>query len=480
MLSSKKPGKMFQDKALEQLSSPEQLDQLMEVINRRSWLPLWTIAGLIGVALAWSLLGQVPVTVEGTGLLVHPRQIVSFQMPASGQIVSLDVKVGDLVERGQILATINQPVMEQNLEQEQLRLTELERRNRQVLPLRDQRTDLERQSIERERALLGQRIEMTSSAAERQREKSAAYFVEQRRSLENLIAVKQTMDETLRTRYEGYQSLQEDGLVSDEAVLDVRQKYIDNQVQIADLGLQVNQSELTQLQAEDKYQQQMELVADLEFQLRELEIRAAEIDQAQLESDSDTQLELQDVRGSIARYEEELRTSSQIVSEYSGRILEVTAAAGQIVTAGQRLGSIEAEDPEGKLVAVAYFEVGDGKKITPGMSVRVSPVTVERERYGNMVGTVTSVSPFPVTTEAVTNVVGNAEIAQTLAAGGIKIEVFCDLEVDGNAPTGYRWTSGEGPDTDVSAGTTGSVRATVEYLRPISLVIPIMRRWSGT
>ena len=99
MLSSKNPRKMFQDKALEQLSSPEQLDQLMEVINRRSWLPLWTIAGLIGVALVWSLLGQVPVTVEGTGLLVHPRQIVSFQMPASGQIVSLDVKVGDLVER---------------------------------------------------------------------------------------------------------------------------------------------------------------------------------------------------------------------------------------------------------------------------------------------------------------------------------------------------------------------------------------------
>lgn len=114
------------------------------------------------------------------------------------------------------------------------------------------------------------------------------------------------------------------------------------------------------------------------------------------------------------------------------------------------------------------------------MNVRVSPVTVERERYGNMVGTVASVSPFPVTTEAITNVVGNAEIAQTLAAGGIKIEVFCDLEVDTNSPTGYRWTSGAGPDTDVSAGTTGSVRATIEYLRPISLVIPIMRRWSGT
>ena len=479
-MSSKKSGKMFQDKALEQLSSPEQLDQLMEVVNRRSWLPLWTIAGLIGAALIWSLFGQIPVTVEGTALLVHPRQIVSFQMPAAGQIVALNVKVGDLVERGQILAAINQPALEQNLALERQRLAELERRNLQVLPLRNQRTGLEKQSIERERALLAQRIEATGLTAEAQREKNASYFVQQRQGLENLIAVKQTMDETLRIRYEGYQTLREEGLVSDEAVLNVRQNYIDNQVQIADLGLQVNQSELSELQADEKYQQQMELVADLEFQLRGLEIRAAEIDQSRLESDSDTQLELQDVRGSIARYEEELRTSSRIVSEYSGRILEVTAAVGQIVSAGQRLGSMEAEDPDGKLVAVAYFEIADGKKIVPGMNVRVSPVTVERERYGNMVGTVASVSPFPVTTEAITNVVGNAEIAQTLAAGGIKIEVFCDLEVDTNSPTGYRWTSGAGPDTDVSAGTTGSVRATIEYLRPISLVIPIMRRWSGT
>ena len=479
-MSSKKSGKMFRDKALEQLSSPEQLDQLMEVVNRKSWLPLWTVAGLIGAALIWSLVGQIPVTVEGTALLVHPRQIVSFQMPAAGQIISLDAKVGDLVERGQILAAINQPVLAQNLEQERQRLSELERRNSQVLPLRDQRTDLEKQSIERERTLLAQRIETTRATAEGQREKNASYYVQQRQGLENLIAVKQTMDETLRTRYEGYQTLREEGLVSDEAVLNVRRNYIDNQVEIADLGLQVNQSELAELQAEEQYQQQMERVADLEFQLRELEIRATEINQEQLESDSVTQLELQDVRGSIARYEEELRTSSQIVSEYSGRILEVTAAVGQIVSAGQRLGSIEAEDPDGKLVAVAYFEIADGKKVTPGMNVRVSPVTVERERYGNMVGTVASVSPFPVTTEAITNVVGNAEIARTLAAGGIKIEVFCDLEVDANSLTGYRWTSGAGPDTDVSAGTTGSVRATIEYLRPISLVLPIMRRWSGT
>jgi HlyD family secretion protein len=89
------------------------------------------------------------------------------------------------------------------------------------------------------------------------------------------------------------------------------------------------------------------------------------------------------------------------------------------------------------------------------------------------------VSPFAVTTEAVTNVVGNAEVAQTLSGGGSKIEVFAELAADGSSPTGFGWTSGKGPDVKVTAGTTGGVRATIEYRRPITFIIPILRHWSG-
>ena len=210
-----------------------------------------------------------------------------------------------------------------------------------------------------------------------------------------------------------------------------------------------------------------------------IEPMAAQIDQQQLESNSATALQIQEVERNIARYEEDLRTKSQIVSEYTGRILEITASVGQIVGAGQRMGSIETEDPRGKLLAVGYFQVSDGKKIEPGMDVRISPATVERERYGSILGRIVSVSPFPVTTEAITNVVGNAEVAQVLSAGGTKIEVFAELNTDRSSLTGYRWTSGKGPDIKITAGTTGGLRATVEYRRPITFIIPILRRWSG-
>jgi len=478
-MMTEEPKKIFRTKALERLSSPEELDQVLQIVTRKSWIPLASLGGLLLIAIWWSISGQIPVTVEGVGLLVYPRQIVSFQLPASGQVVDLTVKVGDFVHKGQILGRINQPALQQNLDQERVRLAELQERNSKIVPLRDKKTDLEKQANERERRILKERIESVLRTAESQKAKNEVYFKKQQEALQQLREVKLTLDKHFKERYDSFESLRKDGIISNDAALNARQDYINNQVQIADLELQIHESELQQLRAEESFQQQLDLVANLQTQLRDLEIKAQEIDQQQLETNSATALQIQEVERTIARYEEDLRTKSQIVNEYTGRILEITASAGQIVSAGQRMGAIETEDPHGKLLAVGYFQVSDGKKIEPGMDVRISPATVERERYGSILGKIVSVSPFPVTTEAITNVVGNAEVAQVLSAGGTKIEVFADLSTDPSSLSGYRWTSGKGPDIKVTAGTTGGLRTTVEYRRPITFIIPILRRWSG-
>ena len=478
-MMTEEPKKIFRTKALERLSSPEELDQVLQIVTRKSWIPLASLGGLLLIAIWWSISGQIPVTVEGVGLLVYPRQIVSFQLPASGQVVDLTVKVGDFVHKGQILGRINQPALQQNLDQERVRLVELQERNSKIVPLRDKKTDLEKQANERERRILKERIESVLHTAESQKAKNEVYFKKQQEALQQLREVKLTLDKHFKERYDSFESLRKDGIISNDAALNARQDYINNQVQIADLELQIHESELQQLRAEESFQQQLDLVANLQTQLRDLEIKAQEIDQQQLETNSATALQIQEVERTIARYEEDLRTKSQIVNEYTGRILEITASAGQIVSAGQRMGAIETEDPHGKLLAVGYFQVSDGKKIEPGMDVRISPATVERERYGSILGKIVSVSPFPVTTEAITNVVGNAEVAQVLSAGGTKIEVFADLSTDPSSLSGYRWTSGKGPDIKITAGTTGGLRTTVEYRRPITFIIPILRRWSG-
>jgi HlyD family secretion protein len=470
---------IFREQALEHLSTPEQLDQLLQVVNRKSWIPLVTIAALFLLVAVWSISGEIPITVDGMGLLVHPRQIVSLQLPSSGQLVALNIKVGDFVQKGQVLGKINQPALEQSLQQERVRLAETQERNAKIAPLRERRTLLEKQANERERSVTEQRIESVERSAELQKGKNGTYFAKKRESLEQLRSIKVGLDQNLKAKYDSYQTLRSEGIVSNDAMLGVRQEYLNNQAQIADIESQMRDMELQQLKADDSYQEQMTLIANLRTQLTQLEAKGNELDQQHAETTSNNELQVQEIERTIARYEEDLRTKSQIVSEYTGRIFEVTASVGQFVSSGQRLGTIETEDPNGKLLAVAYFQVSDGKKIEPGMEVRITPATIERERYGSIVGKVVSVSPFPVTTEAVTNVVGNAEVAQILSAGGSKIELFAELASDSSTATGYQWTSGKGPDIKITAGTTGAIRATVEHRRPIALVLPILRRWTG-
>ena len=62
---------IFRKEALERLSSPEQLDQLMQIVTPRSWLPLGVLGALLVCGLLWSFFGRIPVTTTGRGVLVY-------------------------------------------------------------------------------------------------------------------------------------------------------------------------------------------------------------------------------------------------------------------------------------------------------------------------------------------------------------------------------------------------------------------------
>ena len=56
---------VFRKVALDRLSSPEQLDQLMEVTTPHGWLALAGAGLLLGVAVVWSTTGTLPERVSG-------------------------------------------------------------------------------------------------------------------------------------------------------------------------------------------------------------------------------------------------------------------------------------------------------------------------------------------------------------------------------------------------------------------------------
>jgi HlyD family secretion protein len=76
-------------------------------------------------------------------------------------------------------------------------------------------------------------------------------------------------------------------------------------------------------------------------------------------------------------------------------------------------------------------------------------------------------------------VLSNQALVQTLSAQGPPYAVYADLIPDSAAASGFRWSSAKGNTLKVGSGTLCQVNLTVRERRPIEMVIPIIREYTG-
>src|SRR5690606_35874998 len=110
---------------------------------------------------------------------------------------------------------------------------------------------------------------------------------------------------------------------------------------------------------------------------------------------------------------------------------------------------------------------------------QVAPTTFKREEYGTVRATVTRVSDFPATQEGMMRTLANLNLVQALSGGAAPYEVYASLELDPDTPTGYAWSSSRGPDARLQSGTVVTATIAVDEQRPLALVIPALRKWTG-
>ncbi len=99
-------NKLFRKVALDRLSSPEQLDQLMQVTSPRAWLAIFGLFIVLAAIVAWGILGRIPVTVDGEGILIRGGGVNNIPAEVRGQISDVYVGVGDSIQEGQVVARI--------------------------------------------------------------------------------------------------------------------------------------------------------------------------------------------------------------------------------------------------------------------------------------------------------------------------------------------------------------------------------------
>jgi HlyD family secretion protein len=476
-----KESKLFRKESLERLSSPERLDQLMRVVSPRNWLPLFTLGSLVVAAGVWSIVGRIPITIEGRGVLIYPSKVVPLQSRSAGQLQTLNVKEGDVVKKGDVLATVDQVDLRKQLQLAKAKLAQLQAQNRDANSLQMRRINQEKRAIQEQHQTLQLRLKVVRELTPVLREKGLVSIRRDRLNLHKRLQKLQELLPTFKKRLATRQTLFKEGAISDDVLLQARQEYQNNLASIDEAESQLKQLDVKEADALREYLSNLNEVKNIRAQLQELDSKQATLAQQDLETSTNRKKEIQETEREIDQLKEQLSNNSQIISQHSGRILEITVNLGQVVNAGTRIASVDVENPSGKLVGITYFPIEDGKKIQPDMTIQITPQTVKRERFGGIVGTVTNVSRFPITKEAAANVVGNPEVVEGLVSNKQQglMQVFASLESDPTTFSGYKWSSSSGPKLKISPGTTTIVRIKVDERAPITYVIPLLRSVSG-
>jgi hypothetical protein len=99
---------IFREEALEHLSSPEQLDQTMQVTPLRGWLALLALAAVVAVAVAWGIFGTIPIQINAQGLLLGGEGIRRVLAPGDG-VVTMHRRGGDTVKTGDVVVRLQDP-----------------------------------------------------------------------------------------------------------------------------------------------------------------------------------------------------------------------------------------------------------------------------------------------------------------------------------------------------------------------------------
>ncbi len=411
---------IFRKVALERLSSPEQLDQLVQITNPRGWLALGALGAILVAALGWGVWGSIPAEATGEGILIRQGGVSDLVTAANGQVEEILVNVGDVIAKGQPVARIRQDATVRQIRDNRARLADLQADYSETL-----------------------------NTSEQQKRLRVRDLAQQRANLERSIAMLEKDLELLRERIEAERRLLDDGLITKQSFLVTQQTLNAKGDELASQRLQLDGLDLQRLEADQQLDQQLTAkrtaIRDLELSLRELNAKLSE--------------------------------NVNVVASHSGRVLEILAGRGDVVNPGSPILSIEVVSEE--LVAVLFVPASSGKQVQAGMRVRVSPSTVKKEEYGGILGRVTWVAEFPSSARGMIRLLGNEALVTRLMAEGPPIQVNVSLERDPATPTGFRWSSSQGPAVKISSGTLAEGSVIVREDRPISLLIPTIREKLG-
>ncbi|MDQ5910607.1 MAG: bacteriocin system secretion protein [Pseudomonadota bacterium] len=409
---------IFRPQALAKVTNPDQLDQTLRIVRPRHVLGFGVVAVVMVAGLIWSLISTAPVKVAGPGVLLSPSGVAAITAPAAGHVDQLFIRPGDQVMVDQAIALLRNPE-----QLDQLRAADAE-----ASEVRERYQALQAEFAAQDRLQAGLLKRLRAAYAER-------------------VATLEAQTATLTKRYEGEAKLRERGIVS---------------------GVNLFQTEIELAQVQNELATARNRVTELELEYEQQSARRRQ-DLAEL------RIRAQNLTRAADNLRRDYERNRQVLATSAGAITEIGVDLHDPVVSGQVIARLLVADASAAgLTTLAYLPAAEGKKVKLQMTARVAPSTIKFEREGYVLGRVVRVAELPASREGLLRRLRNAVLVDDMLKGGAPFEVEVELQRNPQTPSGYAWTSGEGPDIRLEPGTLARTEVVVERIPLISLLFPAM------
>ena len=173
----------------------------------------------------------------------------------------------------------------------------------------------------------------------------------------------------------------------------------------------------------------------------------------------------------VGSFESHDGNTTEIKAPFPGQVTAVLFDAGNIIEVGSTLYRLERSDlDDGGTVAFVFVPSTDVASIAPGMEVDLSLDAVPAAAFGVLRGTVDKVDSFPLDRAAIVTLLGDPDYADELLEDGEPVLITVRPTPDTSTASGFKWSTSEGPPFRIPSASRFTALITEGDQRPIDLV----------
>ena len=263
---------MFRKKVLDRISAPDSLDQLLVVVTPKTFLTFASLSVVLIIALIWSVVARIPITVDGTGVLLKPRSIKTVQGSGGGQVTAIRVISGEEVTAGQVMAELAQPELLRTLEQDTAQFASLLTFSKRANSQAARERDLEYARIDSSLEGIDRNVESLSTLRKRTRSQLDELGAVDREELLKTQEILEKLKASQSKQLVSIDKLVKEGLSSRAQRLAAQGAITDTERRMADLQVRIKQTALSRIEVEQQDPWLRQELESLGVERRQLEI----------------------------------------------------------------------------------------------------------------------------------------------------------------------------------------------------------------